>query len=72
MIVTALEGDTVDLLCHRHLRTTAGGVVEATYAINPGLAALGVFLPMGTLVTLPDVKSPSKTTTQTGTVTLWD
>lgn len=71
MIVTASEGDTVDLLCHRHLGTTTGGVVELTYSINSGLAALGPVLPMGTLVELPDAPSAKKTTSNK-TVSLWD
>lgn len=51
--VRSLQGDTVDLLCHRHLGATAGAV-EAVYELNPGLAALGPVLPMATLVTLPE------------------
>lgn len=53
MKVTAIQGDTLDLLCHRHLGKTAG-VVEAAYELNPGLAALGPVLPMGYPVTLPE------------------
>lgn len=70
MDVRALQGDTVDALCHRHLGTTAGGVVEATLDINPGLAALGPVLPEGTPVTLA---TPTTTTpTTSSTVQLWD
>ena len=53
MIVIAQQGDTVDSLCHRHLGRTSG-IVEATLEANPGLAALGAVLPMGTAVELPD------------------
>lgn len=67
--VRALQGDTVDQLCLRHLGTTAHGVVEATYAGNPGLADLGPVLPAGTLVTL--VEAPQAAATA-ATVNLWD
>lgn len=67
--VRAMQGDTVDMLCLRHLGTTANGVVEATYAANPGLADLGPVLPNGTLVTLTQAPQ-SRATTET--VNLWD
>jgi phage tail protein X len=67
MRVTAIEGDTVDLLCQRHLGRTAA-VAEAVLATNPGLAALGPILPLGTPVDLPDVvAAPPPTLVQ-----LWD
>eukprot|EP00952_Eustigmatos_sp_NYUAD-ZCMA_P000257 739-Eustigmatos_ZCMA.PRE.1 len=68
MQVRAVQGDTVDLLCWRHLGVCAG-VTEQTLALNPGLADLSANLPAGTLVTLPDL--PEATTTAT-TVQLWD
>lgn len=67
MQVRAIQGDTVDLLCQRHLGQTAA-VTEQVLTANPGLAALGPILPNGTLVTLPDV-APEKTTPL---VQLWD
>lgn len=66
--VIALQGDTVDLLCLRHLGATAG-VTEATYRLNPGLADLGLILPLGRAVTLPDLPA---TTARIETVQLWD
>lgn len=51
--VRSEEGDTVDLVAFRYRGATAA-VTEAIYKLNPGLAALGVFLPAGTLVLLPD------------------
>lgn len=67
MQVMANQGDTVDQLCWRHLGTSS--VVEEVLELNPGLAALGNVLPMGTLVTLPDaVASPTNATL----VQLWD
>jgi phage tail protein X len=65
--VRALQGDTLDTLCLRHLGTTSGGTVEATLTANPGLASLGPVLPVGTQVVLVQ---PAKSTEQT--VKLWD
>lgn len=65
--VTALQGDTLDQLCQRHLGTTAG-TVEATLVLNPGLADLGPELPLGTPVTLP--AQPARATANR--LKLWD
>lgn len=54
MVVTALQGDTVDALCWRHYGRT-DGTVEAVLEANAGLADHGVFLPVGLPVYLPDV-----------------
>ncbi len=54
MQVRSHQGETVDQLCHRNLGQTAA-VTEQVLGINPGLAALGPILPIGTLVTLRDV-----------------
>lgn len=69
--VRAMQGDTLDALCHRHLGRTDGGLVEASLELNPGLAALGPVLPIGQLVTLatPTTTTP---TTSPRTVSLWD
>jgi phage tail protein X len=64
---TSQQGDTLDALCLRHLGATAG-VVEATLSLNPGLAALGPILPMGTAVQLPT--APDRPTTTR--LKLWD
>ncbi|OCJ24576.1 tail protein X [Serratia sp. 14-2641] len=48
MEVIALQGDTLDALCHRHYGRTEG-VVEAVLLVNPGLAEVGVILPHGTV-----------------------
>ena len=68
--VRTVQGDTVDLLCLRHLGTTGNGVVEATYAANPGLADLGPVLPTGILVTLAAAPQTSATSQQA--INLWD
>jgi phage tail protein X len=58
----AHEDVSIDLLCFEQAlsalgdRSAAGkvtGYVEASLAANPGLAALGPFLPVGRLVSLP-------------------
>ncbi|WP_213993909.1 tail protein X [Sodalis sp. dw_96] len=54
MKITALQGDTVDALCWRYYGRTQS-MVEQVLAANPGLADLGVILPTGTPVELPDI-----------------
>lgn len=66
---TAMDGETVDEICHRVLGRTAA-VTEQVLDMNPGLAELGPRLPGGISVTLPDA-----TAAQTATldiVQLWD
>lgn len=70
MRVYAQQGDTVDLLCWRHLGSTAG-LVEKTLELNPGLAQLGLVLPHGTAVDLPEVSSTTNAAA-VATVQLWD
>ncbi|WP_186078686.1 tail protein X [Burkholderia gladioli] len=53
MKVRANQNETVDALCWRVYGRT-DGVVEAVLEANPGLAALGPFLPVGHEVDLPD------------------
>lgn len=62
----AQQGDTLDLICHRHYGRTAG-VTEAVMKANPGLAALGTEIPMGTRVELPEI-SEKRTITP---ISLW-
>ena len=68
MRVMALQGDTVDLICHRHLGATAE-VVETVLELNPGLAALGAVIPMGTTIILPDAAPVKNNKTL---IQLWD
>ncbi len=60
-------GLTVDLVCHIHYGRTAD-VTEAVYDVNPGLAALGPILPIGTTLMLPEM--PKQTTKPV--IRLWD
>lgn len=68
MQVIAHQGDTIDALCHRHLGGTAT-VTEQVLEMNPGLAALGPILPMGTSVTLPAALPADSNSTH---IQLWD
>jgi len=69
VIVRANQGETLDALCWRVLGRTEG-VAEAALAANPGLADLGVVLPLGTVVNLPD--TVQATQSQTALVQLWN
>ncbi|BCQ51085.1 tail protein X [Burkholderia gladioli] len=52
MKVTAQQDESLDALCWRYYGSTSG-TVEAVMAANPGIAALGVALPAGTVVEMP-------------------
>ncbi|HCT3597597.1 TPA: tail protein X [Klebsiella pneumoniae] len=67
MKVWAMQGDTLDALCARYYGRTEG-VVETVLQANPGLSELGVILPHGTVVDLPDVE----TSPTAETLNLWD
>lgn len=66
-IYTTRQGETVDLACLAHYGRTAK-VVEAVIEANPGLAALGVVLPIGTKIVMPIIA----TSTERRLVSLWD
>lgn len=70
MRVAARQHDTLDALCWRHLGRTAGAVEQAL-DLNPGLAALGPVLPIGTVVVLPDTPPATEPHVQR-LVQLWD
>ena len=61
------QGETVDALCWRHYGRTLG-MTEAVLQANPGLAALGLILPQGLLVGMPDLPAPQPQPI----VQLWD
>jgi phage tail protein X len=71
MRVHAQQGDTIDMLCWRHLGTTAG-MTEQVFALNPGLSLHGPILPMGTVVTLPALPSSHSIATERPLIQLWD
>ena len=67
-IYTTKQGETVDLVCSKFYGRTRD-VTEAVLAANPGLAALGPVLPLGTSITMPDIASRPAATEL---VSLWD
>ncbi|MDM6719578.1 tail protein X [Escherichia coli] len=67
MRVYAMQGDTLDALCARYYGRTEG-VVEMVLKANPGLSELGVILPHGTAIDLPDVSSSPVAKT----INLWE
>lgn len=68
MKVRAMQGDTLDAICHRHYGRTAA-VTEAVLEANPGLAELGPILTQGTLVELPELAPPPQNNNM---IQLWD
>ncbi|WP_151800864.1 tail protein X [Acinetobacter bereziniae] len=66
--ITALQNDTVDAICWREYGRSSG-VVEMVLTANPKLAEFGLFIPMGTQVTLPEIETPQQTKQ---TINLWD
>ena len=69
IIKVAGEGISVDLLIWRKYKRPMPGLLEQVLDINPGLAALGPILPIGTVVKLPTVKPPP--VTELAVVRLW-
>lgn len=56
---TTKQGQTVDLVCLDYYGRTAS-LTELVLEANPGLAALGPVLPLGTVLTLPFVETKPK------------
>ena len=61
--VRSQAGDTLDLICHREYGRTRS-VTEIALEANPILANGPLVLPIGTLVTLPDILPEDKSLTQ--------
>lgn len=55
------EGISLDLLLWRKFGVRGRELVEATLGLNPGLAALGAVLPLGTTVKVPPLPAASRT-----------
>jgi phage tail protein X len=53
---------TVDLLLWRRFGVRGRELTAETFAINPGLANAGAYIPAGTVVTLPDLPVASAIT----------
>lgn len=67
MIIYAKQNETVDEIAYRLFGRTKG-LVEIIYKNNPKLCQLPAKLPLGTLITIPDIM-PQAQQTQ---VKLWD
>ena len=67
MKVCAMQGDTLAAPCFRYYGRTEG-VVETALRANPGLSDLGVLLPPGPTIDLPD----ADTSPTAYTLHLWD
>lgn len=66
--ISTVQGDTLDLICHRHYGATSG-IVEQVLKHNPHLADLGAILPISTIIELPDINTNQQSTQ--ATVQLW-
>jgi phage tail protein X len=64
----SLQGDTLDALLWRE-RSLGPADLPAVLELNPGLAALGPILPLGTMVIVPETVTP--TTPVLTLVQLW-
>ncbi len=47
------DGERLDRICKSELGSERRGTVESVLKLNPGLAALGWTLPLGTTIKLP-------------------
>lgn len=68
-----VKGDAIplDLLVWRRFQRRTPGVVERALALNPGLADLGLMIPVGTAVVIP-VDAPNREPERRNVVRLWD
>lgn len=62
---TLIENEALDAICLAELGDVQH--LPATLALNPGLAAVGLILPVGTTVQLPDAPAP----VSEGSIRLW-
>lgn len=67
--VRTIAGDTVNLLLYRELGRSDDEAEEALWALNPELVDLGVSLPSGVLVTIPELDNKPA---QAAVLTAWD
>lgn len=65
----ARQGDTLDLMLHRDCGL-GPEAIDAVLEANPGLAALGPVLPVGTPVLVPDAAVAAPATVKL--LQLWD
>lgn len=67
-VLTSRPGDTLDALIWREASLGPSALASVMRA-NPGLAALGITLPTGTKVTVPEA---APTTNTLPLINLWD
>lgn len=70
VITIQTEGITVSRLAWDLYRSTAQGLAERIYTLNPGLGKLGVYLPVGTKV-VTDIAGPTRAS-ERRVIKLWD
>ena len=66
-VILARQGDTADIIAARCYDGDTS-MATAILAANPGLANLGIFIPYGTSITLPERQAK----TAESTIRLWD
>lgn len=71
--IITVQGDeiSVDLIVFRRFRRPMPGLVERILDLNPGLAELGPYLPVGTVVEIP-IDAPNREPVEEEAVRLWD
>lgn len=62
------EGEALDEIVWRHYRAEIRGAFETVLEANPGIAAMGPILPLGTRVVLPVIDTPK----EAESLRLWD
>ncbi|WHP66873.1 tail protein X [Phaeobacter inhibens] len=62
------EGETADEIVWQHYGNRIAGALEIVLEANPGLAALGPVLPLGTRIRLPEIEPPK----EAEAIRLWD
>lgn len=68
-VMVSREQMTVDLVVWQAFGRQDDALVEHTFALNPGLAGLGPFLPVGTEIELPEATAERPVLIET--VRLW-
>lgn len=68
-VTVTAQGWTVDSVVWEVLRDPSPELVEETLRLNRGIAEAGVYLPVGTVLVIPD---PPAKTVERATVRLWD
>ena len=69
IITVAGDGITISNLVWRRFRRAKPGMAEAVFAANPGLAAMGAIIPVGTRVRFPAMADSAG---ESDVITLWD